>query len=113
MPFQHSLPARKTRSQARAQTVLTLTPRAPLDGTPAAPQPRAYLERGPVMEGRKEEHLGDQAHSQGYLEEENSVEEEECDITQAAPTPVGESQGTGGTTLSKSNKPVSHQYKPF
>ncbi|MBW0502353.1 hypothetical protein O181_042068 [Austropuccinia psidii MF-1] len=35
MPIQHSPPARKTRSQARTQSVLTPTPRAPLDGTPA------------------------------------------------------------------------------
>ncbi|MBW0505613.1 hypothetical protein O181_045328 [Austropuccinia psidii MF-1] len=50
MPFQHSPPARWTRSQARAQAVLTLTPRVPLDGTPAAPQLRAHLDRGPVTE---------------------------------------------------------------
>ncbi|MBW0567438.1 hypothetical protein O181_107153 [Austropuccinia psidii MF-1] len=51
MPIQHSPAARKTRSQARTQTVLTPTPRAPLDGTPAVPQLRAQLDRGPRMEG--------------------------------------------------------------
>ncbi|MBW0495302.1 hypothetical protein O181_035017 [Austropuccinia psidii MF-1] len=51
MPFQHSPPARQTRSQARAEAVLTPTPRAPLDGTPAVPQLRAQLDRGPPMEG--------------------------------------------------------------
>ncbi|MBW0580333.1 hypothetical protein O181_120048 [Austropuccinia psidii MF-1] len=51
MPIQHSPPARKTRSQARAQAALTSTPRAPLDGTPAVPQLRAQLDRGPIMEG--------------------------------------------------------------
>ncbi|MBW0565411.1 hypothetical protein O181_105126 [Austropuccinia psidii MF-1] len=51
MPIQHSPPARQTRSQARAQAVLTPTPRAPLDGTPAVPQLRAQLDRGPHMEG--------------------------------------------------------------
>ncbi|MBW0582072.1 hypothetical protein O181_121787, partial [Austropuccinia psidii MF-1] len=51
MPIQHSPPARQTRSQARTQAVLTPTPRVPLDGTPAVPQLRAQLDRGPCMEG--------------------------------------------------------------
>ncbi|MBW0580857.1 hypothetical protein O181_120572, partial [Austropuccinia psidii MF-1] len=53
MPLQHSLPARQTSSQARTQAVLTPTPRAPLDGTPAVPQLRAKFHRGPILEGRK------------------------------------------------------------
>ncbi|MBW0571143.1 hypothetical protein O181_110858 [Austropuccinia psidii MF-1] len=60
MPIQHSPPARQTRSQARAQPVFTATPRAPLDGTPEAPQLRA-------LHGRKEEGQEDQAHSQEEL----------------------------------------------
>ncbi|MBW0586618.1 hypothetical protein O181_126333, partial [Austropuccinia psidii MF-1] len=51
MPVKHSPPARQTRSQARAQAALTPTPRVPLDGTPAVPQLRAQLDRGPRMEG--------------------------------------------------------------
>ncbi|MBW0537715.1 hypothetical protein O181_077430 [Austropuccinia psidii MF-1] len=51
MPVEHSPPARQTSSQARTQAVLTPTPRAPLDGTPAVPQLRAQLDRGPRMEG--------------------------------------------------------------
>ncbi|MBW0562011.1 hypothetical protein O181_101726 [Austropuccinia psidii MF-1] len=55
MPVQHSPPARQTRSQA----VLTPTPRAPLDSTPAVPPLRTPLDRGHHMEGatpsRKEE----------------------------------------------------------
>ncbi|MBW0588809.1 hypothetical protein O181_128524 [Austropuccinia psidii MF-1] len=51
MPIKNSPPARKTRAQARAQAVLTPTPRAPLDGTPAVPQLRDQLDRGPTMEG--------------------------------------------------------------
>ncbi|MBW0593406.1 hypothetical protein O181_133121 [Austropuccinia psidii MF-1] len=51
MPLQHSPPARQTRSQARTQAVLTPTPRAPLDGTPAVSQLRAKLDRGPILEG--------------------------------------------------------------
>ncbi|MBW0592180.1 hypothetical protein O181_131895 [Austropuccinia psidii MF-1] len=53
MPIQHSPPARQTRSQARTQAVLTPTPRAPLEGTPAVSQLRAKLDRGPILEGRK------------------------------------------------------------
>ncbi|MBW0472736.1 hypothetical protein O181_012451 [Austropuccinia psidii MF-1] len=51
MPIQHSAPARQTRSHARAQAVLTLTPRASLYRTPAVPQLRAQLDRGLNMEG--------------------------------------------------------------
>ena len=51
MPVQHSPPARQTTSQARAQAVLTPTPRAPLDGTPTVPQLRAHLDGGPKVEG--------------------------------------------------------------
>ncbi|MBW0545752.1 hypothetical protein O181_085467 [Austropuccinia psidii MF-1] len=45
-------------------------------------------------------------------EEENSVEEEESYGTEAAPAPVGASQGNGGPTLAKSNKPGSHHSEP-
>ncbi|MBW0584119.1 hypothetical protein O181_123834, partial [Austropuccinia psidii MF-1] len=53
MPIQHSPSAGQTRSQARAQAVLTPTPRAPLDGIPAVSQLRAKLDKGPILEGRK------------------------------------------------------------
>ncbi|MBW0520173.1 hypothetical protein O181_059888 [Austropuccinia psidii MF-1] len=39
------------KSQARTQAVLTPTPRDSLDSTPAVPQLRAQLDRGPIMEG--------------------------------------------------------------
>ncbi|MBW0555793.1 hypothetical protein O181_095508 [Austropuccinia psidii MF-1] len=45
-------------------------------------------------------------------EEENSVEEEESDGTEATPAPVGEPQGTGRPTLAQSDQPVSHQSEP-
>ncbi|MBW0565372.1 hypothetical protein O181_105087 [Austropuccinia psidii MF-1] len=45
-------------------------------------------------------------------EVENSVEEEESDGTEAAPAPVGVSQGTGRPTLAQSDQPVSHQSEP-
>ncbi|MBW0563680.1 hypothetical protein O181_103395 [Austropuccinia psidii MF-1] len=87
MPIQHSPPPRQKRSQARTQAVLTPTPRALLDGTPAVPHLRAHF-------GRKEEGQEDQ---------------EEYDVTEGVPTPVGASQGTEGPTLGQSNQPVSHQ----
>ncbi|MBW0525525.1 hypothetical protein O181_065240 [Austropuccinia psidii MF-1] len=52
MPFQHSPPARQTRSQAKDGTVLTPASRVPLDGAPEVPQLRAHLYRGPNMEGK-------------------------------------------------------------
>ncbi|MBW0490023.1 hypothetical protein O181_029738 [Austropuccinia psidii MF-1] len=137
MPIQHSPPARKTRSQARNQAVLTPTPRAPLDGTLEVPQLRAQLDRGPIIEGEepsRKEGRGPRRSSSfsgvvgGFPglsriilkvpgeddkeEEENSVEEEESDGTDAAPAPVGASQGTGRPTLAQSYQPVSHQFKP-
>ncbi|MBW0469025.1 hypothetical protein O181_008740 [Austropuccinia psidii MF-1] len=45
-------------------------------------------------------------------EEENSVAEEESDSTKVAPTPVGESQLTGGPNLSRCNQPVSNGSEP-
>ncbi|MBW0495524.1 hypothetical protein O181_035239 [Austropuccinia psidii MF-1] len=60
MLIQHSPPARKTLSQARAQAILTPTPRAPLDGTPAVPQLRTHF-------GRKEEGQEDQVLFQEYF----------------------------------------------
>ncbi|MBW0589413.1 hypothetical protein O181_129128 [Austropuccinia psidii MF-1] len=101
MPIQHSPPARQTRSQARTQAVLTPTERATLDGTPAVPQLRAQLDRGPHGPGED-----------GEEEEENSVEEEDSDGTEGVPAPVRASQGTGGATLAQSNKPVSHESEP-
>ncbi|MBW0572996.1 hypothetical protein O181_112711 [Austropuccinia psidii MF-1] len=100
MPVQHSLPARQTRSQARALAVLTPTPRAPLDSTPAVSQLRAQTNRKVPGEDEEEE------------EEENSVEEEESDGTEGAPAPVGVPQGTGGPNLAQSDQPASHQSEP-
>ncbi|MBW0500787.1 hypothetical protein O181_040502 [Austropuccinia psidii MF-1] len=114
MPVQHSPPARQTRSQA----VITPTPRAPLDGTPAVPQLRAQLDRGPIFEGAapsRKEGRGPRISSlgeDGEEEEENSVEEEESYGTEGVPAPVGASQGTGEPTPSQSNQPVSHQPEP-
>ncbi|MBW0521946.1 hypothetical protein O181_061661 [Austropuccinia psidii MF-1] len=116
MPIQHSPPAIQTRCQARGQAALTPTPRAPLDGTPAVPQLRAQLDRGPFMEGeapsRKEGRGTRRSSSFSGVEEENSVEEGESDGTEDVPSLVGASQGTGGQTLAQSDQPVSHQSEP-
>ncbi|MBW0509318.1 hypothetical protein O181_049033 [Austropuccinia psidii MF-1] len=137
MPIKHSPPARQTRSQARTQAVLTPTPRAPLDGTPAVSQLRAKLDRGPILEeaapSRKEGRGPRRSSSfsgvvggfpgasrtifkvpgqDGEEEEENSVEEEESDGTEGVPAPVEASQGTRGPTLAHSNHPISHQSEP-
>ncbi|MBW0574086.1 hypothetical protein O181_113801 [Austropuccinia psidii MF-1] len=137
MPIQHSPPARQTRSQGRTQAVLTPTPRAPLDGTPAVSQLRAKLDRGPTLEGaapsRKEGRVPRRSSSfsgvvggfpgtsrtifkgpgeDGEEEDKNSVQEEESDGTEGVPAPVEASQGTGGPTLAQSNQPVSHQSEP-
>ncbi|MBW0566432.1 hypothetical protein O181_106147 [Austropuccinia psidii MF-1] len=48
----------------------------------------------------------------GEEEDENSVEEEESDGTEAAPAPVGASEGTRGPTLAQSDQPFSHQTEP-
>ncbi|MBW0566431.1 hypothetical protein O181_106146 [Austropuccinia psidii MF-1] len=137
MPIQHSPPARQTRSQARTQSFLTPTSRALLDGTPAFPQLRAQLDRGPRMEGEapsRKEGRGPRRSSSfsgvvgvfpgtsrinlkglgedGEEEEENSVEEEESDGTEGAPALVGVPQGTGGPTLAQSDQPVSNHSEP-
>ncbi|MBW0491343.1 hypothetical protein O181_031058 [Austropuccinia psidii MF-1] len=137
MPIQYSPPARQTRSQARAQAVLTPTPRAPLDGNAAVPQLRAQLDRGPHMEGaapsRKEGRGPRRSASfsgivggfrgtsrtifrgpgeDGEEEEENSVEEKGSDGTEGAPPPVVVPQRTGGPTLAQSDQCVSHQSEP-
>ncbi|MBW0473342.1 hypothetical protein O181_013057 [Austropuccinia psidii MF-1] len=123
-PFQNSLPARQTRSQARAQAVLTSTTRAPLDGPPEVPQLRAHLDRGLNLEGEapsRKEGRGPRRSSSfsevvgGFpgLSRTNSKgpgedgEEEESDGTEGVPAPVGASQGTGGPALAQYNLPVS------
>ncbi|MBW0552290.1 hypothetical protein O181_092005 [Austropuccinia psidii MF-1] len=50
MPFQHSPPAKNTKSQ-RHQALLTPTERAPIDCTPSVHQLSENLDRGPPIEG--------------------------------------------------------------
>ncbi|MBW0468783.1 hypothetical protein O181_008498 [Austropuccinia psidii MF-1] len=101
MPVQHSPPARQTRSQARAQAVLTPNPRVPFDSTPEVPQLRAQLGRAPHLQGEEP--------SRNEDKEKNYVEEEGSDGTESVPAPVGASQGTGGPTLAQYNPTFSHQ----
>ncbi|MBW0543585.1 hypothetical protein O181_083300 [Austropuccinia psidii MF-1] len=109
MPIQHSPPAIQKRSQARAQAVLTPTPRAPLDGTPAVPQLRAQFGRRSFSRTTFK-CAGEHGEEE---EEEDSVEEEGSDGTEGVPSPVWASQGTGGPNLAQSNQPVSHQSEQF
>ncbi|MBW0533321.1 hypothetical protein O181_073036 [Austropuccinia psidii MF-1] len=105
MPVQHSPPARQTISQARAQSVFTPTPRAPLDGTPAVPQLRAPF-------GRKEEGREDHVFQEyGEDEEENSMEEEEYEGTESVPARLGAYQDAEGP-LQASLISLSHQSEP-
>ncbi|MBW0554398.1 hypothetical protein O181_094113 [Austropuccinia psidii MF-1] len=137
MPVENSPAARQTRSPARTQAVLTQTPRDPLVGTPAIPQLRAQLDRGPRMEGaapfRKEGRLPRRSSSLSGVvggfpglsrtnlkvpgeddeeEEENSEVEGDSDGNEAVPAPVRASQGTGRPTLAQSDQPVFHQCEP-
>ncbi|MBW0495071.1 hypothetical protein O181_034786 [Austropuccinia psidii MF-1] len=105
MPIQHSPPERQTRSQARPQAVLTPTPRAPLDDTPAIPQLRSQLDRGPHMEGaapsRKEGREPRRSSSFSGV------------VGGFPGTSRTIFNGTGGPTLAQSDQPVSHQSEPY
>ncbi|MBW0502360.1 hypothetical protein O181_042075 [Austropuccinia psidii MF-1] len=91
MPVKHSPPERQTRSQARAQAVLTPTPRVPLVSTPAVPQLRAQLDRGPYLE------VAAPSRMEGRGPRRSNSLFRSC---------------TGGPTLSQSNQPASHLYEP-
>ncbi|MBW0549854.1 hypothetical protein O181_089569 [Austropuccinia psidii MF-1] len=77
---------------------------------------KAQLDRGPIKEGaapsRKKGRVQRRSNSFSGVEEENSVEEEESVGTEAAPAPVGGSEGTRGPTLAQSDQPVSCQTEP-
>ncbi|MBW0485946.1 hypothetical protein O181_025661 [Austropuccinia psidii MF-1] len=120
MPIKHSPPARQPISQARTQAVLTPTPRAPLESTPAFPQLRAQLDREPNMEGdkpsRKEGRGPRRSNSfsgvaggfpglsrTSFKGPGEDDEEEEYDGTEGVTAPVGASKGTGGPTTVQSN----------
>ncbi|MBW0478807.1 hypothetical protein O181_018522 [Austropuccinia psidii MF-1] len=137
MPIQHSPPARKTRSHAGTEAVLTTTPRDTLHGTPAVSQLRTHVDRGPNVEGAapstKEGRVARRSSSfsgvvgglpgtsrtifkgpgeDGAEEEENSVQAEGSDGTEGVLAPVEAPQGTGGPNLAQSNQPVPHKSEP-
>ncbi|MBW0546464.1 hypothetical protein O181_086179 [Austropuccinia psidii MF-1] len=112
MPIQHSPPARKTRAQVRTQAVLTPTPRAALYGTPPAPQLRAKLDRGPILEGEAPSKKEGRKRAKKIRGPGEDGEEEGSDGTEGVPAPVGASQCTEGPTIAQSNQPVSHQSEP-
>ncbi|MBW0496464.1 hypothetical protein O181_036179 [Austropuccinia psidii MF-1] len=82
MPFQHSPPAKNTRSQ-RHQAVLTPTERAPLDRTTSVHQLSANLDRGPPMEGAAPSRRGGVKSRSGDAEDEYWEESEETEIEAA------------------------------
>ncbi|MBW0530583.1 hypothetical protein O181_070298 [Austropuccinia psidii MF-1] len=98
MPFQYSPPAGQTISWARAQSVLTKTPRAPLDGTPEAAQLGAYLDRGPIIEGTEP------------FRKKGRVPRRSRSFSGVVVPFTGIT--AGGPTLALSNEPVSHQSDP-
>ncbi|MBW0502734.1 hypothetical protein O181_042449 [Austropuccinia psidii MF-1] len=93
MPIQHSPPERQTGSQARTQAT-----EDPFWKEQQHPGVSRTIFRGPGEDGEEEE--------------ENCMEEEESDGTKGVPAHVGESQDTGGPTLSQSYQPVSHESEP-
>ncbi|MBW0520853.1 hypothetical protein O181_060568 [Austropuccinia psidii MF-1] len=110
MPIQHSPPGRQTISQARTHAFLTPTPNFPLDGNPEVPQ---LSNEGLIRQRSNNGRRIMQTTLKGSDEEEdNYVEEEDSDVNETSPAPVGESQGTGAPSLSQSNQPVSHQFEP-
>ncbi|MBW0553095.1 hypothetical protein O181_092810 [Austropuccinia psidii MF-1] len=108
MPIQHSPPTRQTRSQARTQALLTPTPKAPSDGTPAVSQLRTHFGRSSTIQGGRK-----RAKRIKGPGEDGEEEEEESDGTEGVPAPVGAAQVTEGPTLAQSNQPFSHQSEPF
>ncbi|MBW0482015.1 hypothetical protein O181_021730 [Austropuccinia psidii MF-1] len=106
MPIQHSPPARQTRSQASAQSVLTSIPRAPLDGTPDVPQKSAQLDRAPHMEGVAPSRKGGRGPRRS-----NSFSGVVCRFPGLSRT-TSKGPGTGGPTQAQTDEPVSHQSEP-
>ncbi|MBW0582723.1 hypothetical protein O181_122438 [Austropuccinia psidii MF-1] len=110
MPLQHLPPARQTRSQARAQALLTNTSRVPLDGTPAVPPLKAQLDRGPIKEGAapSSKEVRVPIRSNAF----SGVVGSFPGISRTTFRGTGE-DGTRGPTTSQSDQPVSHQTEPY
>ncbi|MBW0582605.1 hypothetical protein O181_122320 [Austropuccinia psidii MF-1] len=106
MKVQHSPPTRQTRYHARTQAVLITTPRAPLHSTPAVPQLRAQLDRGPHMEGAAP------SRKQGEGPRRSNSFSGVVGRFLGLSSTTFKVPGTGGPTLAQSNQHVSHQSEP-
>ncbi|MBW0536065.1 hypothetical protein O181_075780 [Austropuccinia psidii MF-1] len=96
MPFQHSPPAKNTRSQ-RHKAVLTPTARAPLDHTPSVHQLSANFDRRPPMEGAEPSRRG---------------EGEEPEETEVAAALAGAPEVSEAPNLAPSDQPLVSQAEP-
>ncbi|MBW0581014.1 hypothetical protein O181_120729 [Austropuccinia psidii MF-1] len=96
MPFQHSPPSAKTRSQKEGIGPRRLNYFSGVVGSFPGLARTTFKGSG----------------EDGEDVEENSAEEEESDGNEGVPSPVGASQGTGRPTLSQYNQPFSHQSEP-
>ncbi|MBW0477257.1 hypothetical protein O181_016972 [Austropuccinia psidii MF-1] len=108
MPLQHSPPARQTRSQA----VLTPTPRAPLDGTPAVPPLKAQSRKEGRVPRRSNSFSGVVGSFPGMSRTTFRGPGEDGEEEESATAPVGAFEGTRGPTLAQCDQPVSHQTEP-
>ncbi|MBW0490509.1 hypothetical protein O181_030224 [Austropuccinia psidii MF-1] len=106
MTVQHSPPERQTRYHARTQAVLIPTPRAPLHSTPAVPQLRAQLDRGPHMEGEAP------SRKEGVGPKRSNSSSGVVGRFPGLSITTFKGPGTGGPTLAQSNQHVSHQSEP-
>ncbi|MBW0526922.1 hypothetical protein O181_066637 [Austropuccinia psidii MF-1] len=99
MSFQHSPPAKNTRSQ-RNPSVLTRTARVPLDRTPSVHQLSANLDRGHNGRSRTLQKRGDE------INKEDSGETEVADALANAP------EVPRGSNLAPTSKPLVSQSDP-
>ncbi|MBW0476106.1 hypothetical protein O181_015821 [Austropuccinia psidii MF-1] len=96
----------KRRSQARTQAVLTPTPRAPLNGTPAVPQLRAHLNRGPNVQG------AEPSRKEGRVPRISSSFSGVVGRFPGLSRTTLKGPSSGGPTPAQSNQSVSHQSEP-
>ncbi|MBW0582378.1 hypothetical protein O181_122093 [Austropuccinia psidii MF-1] len=108
MPFQHSSPAKNTRSQIY-QAVLTPTARAPLCCTQSAHQLSANLERGPPMEGAAPSRRGGPRSRPGEAEDKEGEESEETKVASAL---AGAPEASEAPNLAHFNQHLVSQAEP-
>ncbi|MBW0527390.1 hypothetical protein O181_067105 [Austropuccinia psidii MF-1] len=106
MPIQNSPHEGQKVSKARAQAVLTPTQRGPLDGTPAVPQLRAQLNRGPHLKGAAP------SRKEGRGPRRSSSFSGVFGRFPGLSRTTFKGPGIGEPTLAQSDHPVSHQSEP-